>query len=72
MKQSYDQYIEIRTTKRSGQACIKGTRITIKDIMSYLSAGMTTQELIEDFPSLTPESITAAKAYTQRNKLEEK
>lgn len=48
---------------RSGKACIKGTRITVGDVLGYLSIGMSFTELIEDFPKLTEEGIKQALAY---------
>ncbi|MCB0639256.1 MAG: DUF433 domain-containing protein [Lewinella sp.] len=50
--------------RRSGQACIRDTRITVGDILSYLASGMTNEEILEDFPELAAEDITAALAYS--------
>lgn len=52
--------IEISSEKRFGQPCIKGTRISVYDILSMLATGMNTQEIITDFPELNEESIKAA------------
>lgn len=49
--------------KRSGQACIRGMRITIRDIISYLDTGMTEAEIMDDFPKLSEEDIQVAKWY---------
>lgn len=59
----YFKHIEIRPGKRSGQPCIVGTRITIGDILSYLSTDMTWEEIVSDFPELTISDIKAAIAY---------
>lgn len=48
---------------RSGKPCIKGTRITVYDILEYLAGGMTEAELLADFPSLRPEHIQAVLAF---------
>ncbi len=40
---------------RGGKPCIKGTRITVYDILEYLAGGMTESEILADFPSLCPE-----------------
>jgi len=56
----FDQYITITPEIRGGKPCIKGTRITVDDILEYLAGGMTEQELLEQFPSLRPEHIRAA------------
>lgn len=45
---------------RSGKPCIKGTRITVYDILEYLAGGMVEDEILRDFPSLTREDIRAA------------
>ena len=59
----YQEYITIEAGKRSGQPCIRGLRITVYDILSYLAAGMSEKEIIEDFPELTIEDIKASLAY---------
>ncbi len=60
---NYQDYITIESGKRSGQACIRGMRITVYDVLSYLAAGMTTEEVLDDFPELTREDILACLAY---------
>ena len=59
----YRKYITIEPGKRSGQPCIRNMRMTVGDMLSYLAAGMTIEELIEDFPKLTREDILATLAY---------
>ncbi|MEJ7740535.1 MAG: DUF433 domain-containing protein [Chitinophagaceae bacterium] len=59
----YSQYITIEPGKRSGQPCIRGMRITVYDVLSYLAAGDSTEEIIENFPMLTREDILACLAY---------
>lgn len=44
---------------RGGKPCIRGTRITVYDILDYLAGGMTQEELLSDFPSLTAQDILA-------------
>ena len=46
-----------------GKPCIRGMRITVYDVLSYLAAGMTTEEILTDFPYLTAEDIRACLAY---------
>lgn len=68
----YQKCITIKPGKRSGQPCIRGMRITVYDILSYLAAGMKMEEILEDFPQLTNEDILAALAYAadaEKNKL---
>lgn len=55
--------ITIEPGKRSGKPCIRGTRITVVDVLEYLAGGMTTDEVLSDFPSLTVEDIQAVLSY---------
>lgn len=48
---------------RSGKPCIKGTRITVYDILEYLAGGMSEDQILHDFPSLTREDIRASLAF---------
>jgi uncharacterized protein (DUF433 family) len=48
---------------RFGKPCIKGTRITVGDILQWLSGGMTEQEIISDYPELQRAHIRAALAF---------
>ncbi|MDR1025660.1 MAG: DUF433 domain-containing protein, partial [Treponema sp.] len=53
-------YIVIDSNIRFGKPCIKGTRITVADILGWLAAGMTIEEIIEDYPELQEVHIRAA------------
>ncbi len=55
----YRDHITITPEVRSGKPCIKGTRITVYDILEYLASDMTEEEILEDFPSLHREDIRA-------------
>ena len=59
----YKNIITLEPDKRSGKPCIRGLRITVYDVLSYLAAGMTTEEIISDFPSLTRNDILACLSY---------
>ncbi len=52
--------IETREGVRSGKPCFVGTRIAIYDVLEYLASGMTTEEIITDFPELSSEHVRAA------------
>jgi uncharacterized protein (DUF433 family) len=56
----YQDRIVIDPAVRSGKPCIKGTRITVYDVLEYLAGGMSEQELLRDFPSLTTDDVRAA------------
>jgi uncharacterized protein (DUF433 family) len=59
----YREFITIEAGKRSGKPCIRGMRITVYDILGYLAAGMSKEELLEDFPYLTELDIRACLAF---------
>jgi uncharacterized protein (DUF433 family) len=56
----YQERIVIDPAVRSGKPCIKGTRITVYDILEYLAGGMSENEILRDFPSLSRDDIRAA------------
>jgi uncharacterized protein (DUF433 family) len=51
--------ITIEPGKRFGQPCVRGLRITAWDILSWLAAGMTEQEILDDYPELESEDFRA-------------
>ena len=57
------KHIVIDPEIRFGKPCIKGTRITVGDILQWLSVGMTEQEIIEDYPELQKNHIRAALGF---------
>jgi uncharacterized protein (DUF433 family) len=59
----YHRIITIEPGKRGGRPCIRGMRIAVADVLGWLAAGMSTQEILADFPELTEEDIRAALAY---------
>ncbi|MBI4209607.1 MAG: DUF433 domain-containing protein [Deltaproteobacteria bacterium] len=59
----YHRYITIEPGKRGGKPCIRGLRIAVYDILEYLASGMTEEEILNDFPDLTPEDIKACLAF---------
>ena len=60
---NYSNYIEIVPEKRFGRPCIKGTRISVYDVLSWFASGMTKEEIIEDFPELNEQQINACLAF---------
>lgn len=63
MSVNYHDIITIEPGKRGGKPCIRGMRITVYDVLSYLAAGMTHQEILDDFPYLTEDDILACLSY---------
>lgn len=59
----YHDIITVEPGKRSGKACIRGMRITVQDVLEYLAGGMSQEEILADFPELTPEDIRACLAF---------
>ena len=60
---NYKEIITIEPNKRGGKPCIRGMRMTVYDVLEYLASGMTQKEILEDFPYLTPEDISACLAF---------
>lgn len=61
--ENYSNRITIHSDVRFGKPCVKNTRISVYDVLSWLAAGMSHNEIIEDFPELKPEDIKACLAY---------
>ncbi len=59
----YRQIITIEPGKRGGKPCIRNMRITVGDILGWLAAGMTVQDILTDFDELTETDIYAALSY---------
>jgi uncharacterized protein (DUF433 family) len=59
----YSQIITIEPGKRSGKPCIRGLRITVYDVLGYMAAGMSHEEILADFPDLTKMDIEACLAF---------
>ena len=55
--------ITIHTEQCHGQPCIRGMRITVSDVLEYLAAGMSTEEILNDFPDLTADDIRACLSF---------
>jgi uncharacterized protein (DUF433 family) len=59
----YSTIITQEPGKRGGRPCIRGMRIAVADILGWLAAGMSHDEIIADYPELTETDIRAALAY---------
>jgi uncharacterized protein (DUF433 family) len=60
---TWQDYIESHPDIMHGAACIKGTRLPASVVLDNLAAGLTADDLLREYPSLTPEAIQAALAY---------
>ena len=59
----YAELITVEPGKRSGLPIVRSMRIAVRDVLEYLAGGMTTDEVLADFPELTPEDIRACLAF---------
>ena len=64
---NYTNHIEIRPDKRFGRPCLKGTRISVYDVLNWLSNGMSKEEIMEDFEEISEEMIFACLAFEKKN-----
>jgi uncharacterized protein (DUF433 family) len=55
--------IDIDAAVRFGKPCVRGTRISVGDVLEYLAGGMSEDEILADFPQLTRDDIRACLAY---------
>lgn len=60
---SWEDRISVDPAVRSGKPCIKGTRITVYDVLEYMAGGMGEGEILTDFPDLRAEDIRACLAF---------
>ena len=63
LMEDWKEYITITPGVRSGKPCIKGSRITVQDVLRKLASDMSIEELIADFPELSKEKILAAISF---------
>jgi uncharacterized protein (DUF433 family) len=63
---NWEPYIAVNSNIRFGKPCIKNTRITVSDILEWLAAGMSIQEILEDYPLLQEVHIRAALAFAAK------
>lgn len=58
--------IEVRPEVRGGKPCFVGTRITVYDVLEYLAGGMSSEEIVADFPELTDDHVRAALEFAAK------
>jgi uncharacterized protein (DUF433 family) len=59
----YQRIITIEPGKRGGRPCIRGLRIGVADVLGWLAAGMSHEQILADYPELTDDDIRACLAY---------
>jgi uncharacterized protein (DUF433 family) len=60
---NFQNRISFQAGKRSGKPTIRGLRITVYDVLAMLAQGMTTEQVLEDFPELEKEDVMACLAF---------
>ncbi len=58
-RETYRDRITIEAGKRGGKPCIRSMRITVYDVLCWLAAGMSTEEILRDYPELEADDIRA-------------
>ena len=61
--EDFTNRLTIEPGVRSGKPCIRGTRITVSDVLEYLAAGMAEKDILSEFPELKLEDIRAVLQY---------
>lgn len=64
--ENYLNRITINPAQLDGKPCIRGLRISVQTVLEFLSAGNTAEEIIEQYPLLTNEDISACLQYAAR------
>jgi uncharacterized protein (DUF433 family) len=59
----YHNIITAQPGKRGGKPCVRGMHITVADVLGWLAAGMSHDEIRNDYPEITEEDIRACLAY---------
>jgi uncharacterized protein (DUF433 family) len=60
---NYQVMITMEAGKRGGRPCVRGMRIAVADVLGWLAAGMTHEDILSDFPELTEQDILACLAF---------
>jgi uncharacterized protein (DUF433 family) len=59
----YQEMITIEPGKRGGRPCVRGMRIAVADVLGWLAAGMTHEQIVSDYPELSEDDIRACLAF---------
>lgn len=59
----YKDYVTRDPNICGGEPVVKGTRVTVRTILASLAEGATTDEILADFPTLTPDHLRAVIAF---------
>ena len=59
----YRERLVIDPEVRFGKPCVRGTRISVGDVLGFLASGSSVAEVVEEYPPLTVEDVLACLAY---------
>jgi uncharacterized protein (DUF433 family) len=59
----WQDHVVVADDLHHGEPCIRGTRIPLRILIGSLADGMSTQEIIDAYPQLSPDDLLAALAY---------
>ncbi len=60
---NYAQYLSIDPNVRFGKPCIRGSRISVYDVLGWMASGMSIDQILDDYPELKEVEIRACLAY---------
>ena len=60
---NYTAFFERRSDVCGGETVVKGTRVTVRTVLASLAEGATVEEIVADFPTLTPDAVRAVIAF---------
>lgn len=60
---NHSDYISINPNIRFGKPCLKGTRISVYDVLGWLASGMSYEDIMDDFPDINKEQILACLSF---------
>ena len=60
---NWHEYISVDPNICHGQACISGTRVMVSVVLDNLAAGLTVEEIVESYPSVSTDAVEAALHY---------
>ena len=60
---AWQEHITVNPLIMHGKACIRGTRIPVAVVLANLADGLSPEQIIRSYPSLTPDAVQAALGY---------